>query len=186
MKKQLNISLLWIPVLAFGLMFGAATVLAQPEMPGPDVLAPLKHALQAAGAAELTSDQESNIQALIQEFREAHQRPLANADIPDARNAYVEAILNGDSAKAASEAETIAKSRLDAMVQREADAAAFAVNVIGILKAGSGQVDALTTQMGTRGFVRLILSLVNPPGRGGPGRGGPRAGRGAPPEFPMP
>ena len=60
------------------------------------------------------------------------------------------------------------------MVQRQADTAEFAVSVIGILDAG--QMDALTTQMGTRGFVRLILSLANRPG--GPGLVGRQGGPG--------
>ena len=181
MKTQMNISLLLIPVLAIGLIFGATTAQAQAQMPRMNPLAPLNNALQAAGASELSSEQESEIRALIEEFRNAHPRPVQNADIPDARRAYEEAILSGDSAAAASQAESIAKEQLDNMVQRQADAAVFAVSVIGILGANSGQADALTTQMGTRGFVRLILSLVNRPGgpglMGGPGGLRQRAGR---------
>lgn len=162
MKTQLNIKTLLIPVLTFGLMCGASTALAQQERPRMDPLAMLERALTAAGAPELSSEQETEIRALITEFRDAHPRPVQNADIPDARKAYEEAILSGDSVGAASQAEAIAKERLDHMVQRQADAAVFAVSTIGILD--SGQVDALTTQMGTRGFVRLILSLANRPG----------------------
>ena len=179
MKTQMNITLLFISVLVFGLMCGATTALAQQERPGVNPLARLERALEASGASELSSEQESEIRALITEFRDAHPRPVQNADIPDARKAYEEAILKGDSAGAAFQAESIAKERLDHMVQRQADAAVFAVNAIGILD--SGQVDALTTQMGTRGFARLILSLANRPARPGlmgrQGGFGPRAGR---------
>jgi len=181
MKTQTNIKTLLIPVLAFGLMFGASTALAQQERPRMDPVARLERALTAAGAPELSAGQGDEIRALITDFKDAHPRPAQNADIPDARKAYEEAILNGDSAGAASAAESIAKERLDHMVQRQADAAVFAVSAIGILD--SLQVDALTTQMGTRGFVRLILSLANRPGgpglmnrQGGPGPMGMQAG----------
>ncbi len=164
MKTQINIKQILISVLAFGLMCGATTVLAQQERPATDVLAPLKMALRAAGAPELSPAQESEIRALVAEFRDAHPRLIQNADIPNARKAYEEAILNGDSAGAASQAEAIVEERLNNTVQRQADAAAFAVHVIEILGAGSDQTNALTTQLGTRGFVRLILRLVNRPG----------------------
>lgn len=179
MKTQMNIKLLFISVLVFGLMCGAAAAQEQPERPRMNVLAPLERALNAAGASELSSEQESEIRALITEFRETHPRPVQNTDIPDARKAYEEAILEGDSNSAAALAESIANERHNNMVQRQADAAVFAVNAIGILD--SGQVDALTTQMGTRGFARLILSLANRPARPGlmgrQGGFGPRAGR---------
>jgi len=190
MKTQTNITLLLIPVLAIGLIFGAATAQAQQERPRMNIIAPLKMALKAAGAPELSAEQESEIRTLITDFRNAHPRPVPNADIPDARKAYEEAILNGDSAGAASQAELIAKERLDHMVQLQADEAVFAVNVMGVLNSDPAQAEALTTQMGTRGFVRLVLSLVNNPG--GPGlmgrQGGirQRAGRRLAPGFAAP
>ena len=174
MKTQMNIKPLLISVLALGVMCGASTALAQQEKPRMDPLARLERALTAAGAPELSSEQENEIRALITEFGNAHPRPVQNADIPDARKAYEEAILSGDSTGAAYQAESMAKERLDHMVQRQADVAVFAVNVIGILGVNPGQVDALTTQMGTRGFVRLILSLANRPG--GPGLMGRQGG----------
>ncbi len=183
MKKQANIKTLLISALAFGLLCGASTVLAQEEMPGINPLARLERALTAAGAPELSAGQTDEISTLVTDFRDAHPRPVPNSGIPDARMAYEEAILSGDSAGAASQAESIAKEQLDHMVQRQADAAVFAVSAIGILD--SAQVDALTTQMGTRGFVRLILSLANRPGgpgmmgrQGGPGLMGRQGGRG--------
>ena len=176
MKTQTKISLLLIPILAIGFICGATAARAQTEMPEMNPLAPLNHALLAAGASELTSEQESEIGALILEFRDAHRRPVQDADLPNARKAYEEAILNGDGAAAASQAEVIAQKQLENFVQRHKDEAAFAISVIGILSADPGQADALITQMGTGGFVRLVLSLVE-----GPGGPGPMGRRGGPP-----
>lgn len=172
MRSKLHIGRTLIPVLALGLLSGAAVVLAQQGMPGIAPLAPLKNALRIAGTPELTPEQEENIQALIKEFRDTHQRPIQNEDIQNARMAYEEAILKGDLAAAASQAEVLGRYQATEIVQRESDAAAFVINVIGILKADPGQADALISQMGTRGFVRMILSLA-----GGPGGPGPRGGR---------
>jgi hypothetical protein len=173
MKTQMKISLLLIPILAAGFICGATTAKAQPEMPEMNPLAPLNHALRAAGTSELTSEQESEIVALILEFRDAHQRPVEDADMPNARKAYEGAILSGDSTAAASQAEVIAQKQLGNLVRRQKDAAAFAISVVGILSADSGQADALITQMGTGGFVRLVLGLVDRPGGPGPlGMGG--------------
>ena len=190
MKTRMNISLLLMPVLVVGLIVGATTALAQMQMPEMNPLAPLNHALHAAGASQLSSQQESEITALILEFRDAHQRPVQNADIPNARKAYEEAILAGDTDAAASQAESIAKAQFDDAVQRQKDAVVFAVKVIGILSADSGQADALITQMGTGGFVRLVLGLVDRPGGRGPMgmEGGPHRGPGRPldPGFAIP
>jgi hypothetical protein len=185
MKTLMNISLILMPVLVVGLIVGATTALAQMQMPEMNPVAPLNHALRAAGASELSSQQESEIAALILEFRDAHQKSVQNADIADARQAYEEAILDGDSAVAGSQAEFIAKAQLHEIVQHQTDAAAFAVKVIGILSADSGQADVLITQMGTRGFVRLVLGLVDRPGGPGPrGMGGGPHHRPGPPLAP--
>jgi len=186
MRTRLHVSRLLIPALALGLMSGAAVSMAQPDMPPMDTLAPLKAALDDAGASALSSTQESSINALITEFRNAHQKPAQNTDIQHARMAYENAILNGDSATAETQAGIIGAAQAADMVQRETDTAAFAINVLAALKTGSGQIDALTGQLGKSGFVQLILSLAGGPGRaGGPGGpprgGGPRFGRGGPP-----
>ena len=86
MKKQMNIKTLLISVLTFGLMCGASTALAQQERPRMDPLARLDRAFTAAGAPELSSGQETEIRALITQFRDAHPRPVQNADIPFQRN----------------------------------------------------------------------------------------------------
>ena len=172
MKKRLHIRYVWIPLLAMGLMSGVPFGLAQPEMPQMEPLAFLKDALQTAGASALTSVQESDIQALITEFRNSHQKPVQNIAVENARVAYENAILSGDNSAAASQAAVLGNAQASEMVQRETDAAVFAINVIAILKTGSGQVDALVAQMGTSGFIRLIQGLAGGPRGFGPSGGG--------------
>jgi len=153
--------------------------MAQTEMPARDDLAGLKNALAIAGASALTSTQESSITTLIAEFRSTH-KPSQNTALQTARTAYENAILGSDSATAASQAVVIGNIQSAEMVKRESDAAVFAINAVNILKTQSGQLDALITQMGSSGTVRLLLGLGGGPG--GPGRGGPGGpgGQGAP------
>ncbi len=175
MKNRFHTGRLLIPVLLLGLTGGAALAFAQPEMPSTDILARLKNSLQAAGASALTSPQEASINTLIVEFMNSRQdQPQAAPDDESARTAYEDAILSGDSATATSEAETLANARAAGMAQREAEAAALAIKIIEVLKVDStAQVDAIVTQLGKRGFVRLILSLAGGPGGFGPGGRGP-------------
>jgi len=143
---------------------GATLCLAQTQT--IDVLMPLKNALQTAGASALTSAQETGIKALINDFRNAHQAPVSNTAIQTARTAYENAILNADSSAAALQAKAIAAIQADETAKREADRATLAVNILGYLN--STQVNALLTEVGKRGLVRLLLDLAGGP-RGGPG-----------------
>lgn len=178
MKKEFCIPLLLASVLLLGIMGTFTLAPAQSDMQAPDPLAGLKNALQNAGATALTSEQESSINALITTFRSTHQ-PSQNTAVQNAQSAYETAILNGDSATAASQAAIIANAQSADMAQRQADAAVFAIGFINILKTESGQVDALIAKLGSSGFVRMVLSLVGGPGGGPGGPGGP--GRGGPP-----
>jgi hypothetical protein len=165
---------LMIPVLALVLLTGTIAAFAQTEMPAGDNLTGLKNALESAGAPALTSAQESSIKSLITEFRNAHQ-PSQNAVLQNARTTYENAILSGDSTTAIAQASAIGNAQSAEMVQRETAAAAFAINVVYILRTQGGQLDALIAKMGSGGAARLLLNLVGGPG--GPGRGGPgRAG----------
>jgi hypothetical protein len=178
MRTKVHLGCLLMPVLALGFLSASKVSLAQPAMPALDELARLKNALQAAGASALTPDQESSIQTLIAEFRDAHPKPVPNTALQNARRAYEDAILNGDNATAAAQALIIGNAGAAETVQRETDAADFAIKLIAILRTGSGQADALIAQMGTGGLVRLALSFA-----GGPGGPGPRMGRPGPPGF---
>jgi hypothetical protein len=177
MKRKLLLGLIGIALLALGFTSAIPIASAQRDMSRMNPLAPLKNALNTAGAPGLTAEQESRIQELLKEFRDAHRGPIQNEDIPNARTAYEDAILNGDSAAAAAQARVLGNAQAAEMVQRESDAADFAINVINILRADPGQADAVIAQIGERDFVRMILRLV-----GGPvGPGGPGPRRGQPP-----
>jgi hypothetical protein len=185
MAKSYKIRLL---IFALALTIGALSAMAQspkpPPMQPPDALAQLKEALQASGASALSSTQEAAIQALIKEFREAHKN-APDASLQSARAAYESAILSGDSAAILKQAQIIADAQTAGLVQREIDTAAFAINMLNILKADSTQFNVLIAKLGENGLVRLVLNLAG--GQGGGLRGGP-GGFGGPggPGGPMP
>ena len=133
-----------------------------------DPLVGLKRALQEAGAAALTSPQETSLNALITAFRAAHQtHPAPGADVQNARTAYDNAILSQDGASAANS------------LQRQTDLANFGIDVVKVLTSGGDQVAPLVTRFGSSGAVRLLLSLAGGPGFGrghfGPGPHDPSA-----------
>jgi hypothetical protein len=181
-------------IIGLALTIGALSAIAQsqkqPPMQPPGALAQLNEALQASGASALSSTQEAAIQALIKEFRETHRNP-PEASLQSVRAAYERAILSGDSAAVATQAQAIANAQAAGILHREIDAAAFAMNAINILKADSAQYGLLIAKLGESGLVRLVLNLAGGQGggpRGGPGGpGGPggRSGRGGP-GVPMP
>jgi hypothetical protein len=155
-------------IFVLGLMMtvGVIAGMAQtdPKMPpGPppqrDALAQLKGALQNAGAPALTSEQESSIMGLIQQFREAHrppQEPPQVAPQPDIQS--------------------------DEIAKLEAEITAFAGSVLNILQFDSAQVTAINANLGKGGLEKLIRSLAGGPGRFGR-RGGPGGGPGGPDGF---
>jgi hypothetical protein len=168
---------LLIQILALALVAGAQSAMAQsqqrPPMQPPDALAQLKEALQASGASALSSAQESAIQALIKEFREAHKK-APEASLQSERAAYDSAILSGDRAAIVTQAQIIANAQAAGLMQQEIDTAAFAINALNILKADATQYNALVAKLTENGLLRLVLNLA-----GGPG-GGPRGGPGGP------
>jgi hypothetical protein len=185
MKRKLPVGRIGIALLVLGLASAVPIAAAQQDTSRMNPLAPLKNALNAAGAPGLTAEQESRIQELLKEFRDTHHGPIQNEDILNARTAYEDAILNGDSAAAAAQARILGSAQAAEMVQRESDAADFAINVINILRADPGQADMVIAQIGARDFVRMILRLAGGPG--GPGGPGPRRGQPSlPPEFVAP
>jgi hypothetical protein len=152
-------------IVAFGmaLLFGAVSLMSQTDQPqGPppprDALGQLKDALKNAGAAALTTDQETAIQALIKQFREAHRPPSTPPQTGEDMTAV--------------------------RAQHEADLAAFASSVLNVLTSDA-QTSVLTAKLGEDGLNKLIRRLAGGPGGpGGPGRrGGPD---GPPPDGPPP
>jgi hypothetical protein len=152
------------------LLFASEATVCLAQMQTMDVLAPLKDALQKAGAAALTSTQETSIKALIDDFRNAHQASAPSTTMQAALATYENAILNSDRSTAALEAKAIAAAQADEMATRETESATLAINILGYLN--STQVNALITQQGKSGLVRLLLGLAGGT-RGGPGPGGP-------------
>jgi hypothetical protein len=181
MNKKLQSICMLIPILALGLMIGVHQGMSQGQPPVRPPTAQINRALQAAGSSPLSSTQEQSILALVKAFRDAHQ-PQPDASIQSARAAYESAILNGNSAGAASQAQAIASAQAAEILQRERDSADFAIGVLSILKSDSAQYNGLKTALGETGVVRLALELAGRPGGGPRGRGpGGRGGPGGPP-----
>ena len=166
------------------LVLAAVPAWAQGPRRGPggdtttfDPLNRLKQALSTAGAPALTSAQETRINTLITNFRNAHPRPTPSATLDTARSEYDKAVINADIGAAAIQAGIIASEMSAASTARLKDEATFAIDVVKELRTNGDQVGALTKSIGTTGTARLILGLAG--GMGGPGRG-PR-GFGPPP-----
>jgi Spy/CpxP family protein refolding chaperone len=151
--------------------------MAQGIRPQRDALGGLKHALQEAGAAALTTDQETALNTLISSFRENNRPQGPGEEIKAARKAYDDAILagNADAAKAA-------QAQIDSLISagaatRQQARINFEVAAVKILT--SAQVTSLVQKFEEGRVVGLIGSLAGGPGgpRGfGPG-GGPGFGR---------
>ncbi len=173
MKTKPYMIRLMLSILALGFLSGCTLALAQSEPPSFDPLTRLKNELQNAGASALTSAQESSINALLTEFRSAHQKPSPSAAVQTAQAAYEDAIINGDSATAAAQAAILGNAQAAEMAQRQSDTAVLAIGILNVLRTESGQLAALITKMGSSGVVRLVLSLAGGRGGFGPMPGGP-------------
>lgn len=149
----------------------------------PDVLAGLKHALEDAGAPDLSTQQEEQLKALISQARSAGGVPQDNDAVMQARKAYEAAILAGNTNAANTAAQTIANA-IAAGLQAKAS---FDVQALAILKSNQQQFNALTARFGSKGVFHLVDSLIGGPGGGRPfgagnpnGQGGPPMGGGRP------
>jgi hypothetical protein len=132
----------------------------------------LKRALEQAGAPALTSQQETDLNALITSFRAtvpAEPDELLRA----AHDAYAEALIAGDVAVAEAQATIIAGRQAQLTATRLTTEAKFLVSMLSILKTG-GQLDALIRQFDDR-VIGVVRSLLGPGGPwGGPGGPGAR------------
>lgn len=141
-----------------------------------DALGFLKRALTEANAPALTSDQETQLNTLMTNFRNA-QPTTPDAALEAAHTAYENAILAGDLATATAQATIIANRTAALSATRLQAEAKFDIDVLTILRNG-GQLAPLTQKIGSDHILGLIGSLVG----GGPfggGRGfGPRGGPG--------
>lgn len=141
----------------------------------PDYLAPLKRALQAAGAPALTPQQETQINTLITTFRASRTPQPPSSTVQAARAAYDDAILSGKPAVATAQIPTIVNEMTANATTRLQEGANFAISVVQVL---GGSVDLLKTKFGTDRTARLLESLAGGPGfGGGPRQGAMRMGR---------
>lgn len=149
------------------------------QRPQFDPLMRLKHALQSANASALSSAQEDQLKALIQQARESHPGAPDSA-LEAAHTALESAIFAGNQAAADAQAAIIANLSSVMMSNRLKGHTAFTIQAINVLKANQAQLDALVQKIGSSGVVQLMGSLVGggPGGFGGPGGpGGPGGGR---------
>ncbi|MDX2043706.1 MAG: hypothetical protein SF097_20990 [Acidobacteriota bacterium] len=153
----------------------------------PDVLAGLKHALEDAGAPDLSTQQEEQLKALITQARNAGGPSQDNDAVMQARKAYEAAILAGNMSAANTAAQTMASAIAAGMTQGLQAKASFDVQVLAILKSNQQQFNALTARFGSKGVFHLVDSLIGGPGVGRPfgagnpnGQGGPPIGGGRP------
>ena len=146
----------------------AATALAQTQR---DPLAGLKRAITRANAPALTTQQETDLTALITAYRDA-QPDEPDAQLETARDAFDAAIPAGNATAATTAAQAIATRSAALTLARLQAQATFEIAVRNNLNSG-GQLTPLTTALGSEGVLRLLESLAGGHGFGGPGGGGP-------------
>jgi hypothetical protein len=134
----------------------------------PDSLAFLKQALAKAGASALDSSQETALNTLITNFRNANKPGTPDAAEQAGRDAYVTAILARDLTSATAAADNLASlfsARQRTMLEAEAS---FQIQALTYLH--SDQVAALQSSIGNNGILRVLQSLARagfPRGMGG-------------------
>lgn len=137
-----------------------------------DALAGLKRAISQASAPALTTQQETDLNALITAYKDALPDG-EDTTLATARDAYDAAVLAGNITAATTAATQIATRTAELASARLVAQAKFAIAVLANLKTG-GQLTALTEKLGSD----RLLSLVNSLAGGGGGFGGPGGGGG--------
>lgn len=142
---------------------------------GRDPLAGLKRALSDSGAPALTSDQVTQLTALITARQNAIRSQSESTVLQTARRSYQNAILNGDNSAAQAQADIIASETASLSRTRLKDEAKFQIDVLNVLKTNDNQITLLSNRVGSEGLSRLLGSLAGPGGfLPGPRGGGPR------------
>ncbi len=153
-------------VLMLGVMIAGVTTFAQRQH---DPLGSLKRAITQAGAPSLTTQQETDLTALITSYRDA-QATEPDAALEAARDAFNAAILKGDLAAAQAQSVLIANRSAELTNARLQALAKFEIDVLTILKTG-GQLDALSQKFGDDRLLNIVGSLAGHGFGDGPGRG---------------
>jgi hypothetical protein len=147
----------------------AATSFAQQGQRDP--LAGLKRALNQANAPALTTQQETDLNTLITNYKNA--LPDGPDDALEAtRDAFDAAILAGDATAAQAQAVIIANRSATLLTARLNAEITFEIGVLASLKSG-GQLDALTTKYGSDRVLEIVRSLAGGGGFDGGRPGGP-------------
>lgn len=129
-----------------------------------DALSSLRRALAQAGATALTADQETQLNTLITNYRNAI--PDNDDALEAARDAFDAAVLAGDQTAAQAQATTIANLTAAQTGARLAAEAQFEIAVLALLRTG-GQLDPLVTRYGNDRILSLVETLIGrSPGRG--------------------
>ncbi len=165
MKFQVRLA--GIPVLMICLL-AVGVVSALADHGGTrDALTGLKRAITQASAPTLTTQQETDLNALITAYKDALPDE-ADAALEAAREAYDAAILAGDQAAAQTQIGIITTRTAALQTARLTAQAKFQIAVLANLKAG-GQLDLLKTKLGDDRLLGLVESLIGQGPGGGPG-----------------
>ncbi len=127
----------------------------------PDPVAMLNNSLESAGAAQLGTDQQQQLTAIVNDYRAAHQPPQNGArdqGIQGAKKDLEAAILSKNAAAADAAADKMSAQITGRATNTIRDLARFEIQVLGVLTAD--QVNALRTQYGNEGLLRSLGSLA--------------------------
>ncbi|MBP6820141.1 MAG: hypothetical protein KA368_01285 [Acidobacteria bacterium] len=176
-KSKMSLKVIFMATMMLCLSVAA---LAQ-QRPQFDPLMRLKHTLQSANAPALSTAQEDQLKALIQQAHDAHPGAPDPA-LQAAHEALEAAIFAGNQAAADAQVAIIANLSSAMMSNGLKGHATFTIQALAVIKSNQAQLDALVQKIGSAGVVELMGSLVGGPGRpgglGGPGGpGGPGGGR---------
>jgi hypothetical protein len=152
-------------------LFSAITITSFADQGTRDPLSGLKRALSQASAAALTTQQETDLTALITAYKAALPDGSDDA-LEAAREAFDAAILAGDATAAQAQAAIIASRSSALLTARLTAEITFEIGVLASLKSG-GQFDALITKYGNDRVLNIVRSLAGGGGFDGGRPGGP-------------
>ena len=151
-------------------LFSAITITSFADQGTRDPLSGLKRAISQANATALTTQQETDLTALITTYKAALPDGSDDA-LEAAREAFDAAILAGNATAAQAQAVIIANRTAALVSARLSAEITFEIGVLANLKSG-GQLDALTTKYGDR-VLDIVRSLAGGGGFDGGRPGGP-------------
>lgn len=153
--------------LLLGVMAGQ-TILGLAAGPGGQRgggLSSLRRAIAQANATALTTDQETQIAALVTAYRNALPDDDDDEALEAARDAFDAAVLAGNAAGAQAQATVIANLNAAQTAARLNAEATFEIALLALLRTG-GQLTPLVTQFGNDRVLSLIDGLLGGSGGG--------------------